>query len=282
MTEFKQYFMDGCFDGYHYGHVNAILQGKLLCNNLILGTHNNDEMSKHKNDPLCDYIERSFMLKHCKYINNFIGDVNYIVSIDTLNKFNCSKYLHADEVLITRNGEDGINLDVIKNHYITYERTFGISTTLLISRLYNYFLGNKIEYNINLYYLKTIYNKTKKYNMMIYNNNNNIIYISHSWDLLNSIHIKQIQKIKDDYPNFNLIGIINNNNDEIYIYNQYERAITLSSINLIDDVIMDFDYINNEHRYINLDNDKKYFINFNKNHYINSIDFEKFLIKLIN
>ena len=27
-----------CFDGYHYGHDNAILQGKLLCDYLILGT----------------------------------------------------------------------------------------------------------------------------------------------------------------------------------------------------------------------------------------------------
>ncbi len=55
MSKTKQYFMDGCFDGYHYGHVNAILQGKLLSDYLILGTHTNQEMIQHKNDPLFDY-----------------------------------------------------------------------------------------------------------------------------------------------------------------------------------------------------------------------------------
>ena len=27
----KMYFIDGCFDGYHYGHVNALFQAKQLC-----------------------------------------------------------------------------------------------------------------------------------------------------------------------------------------------------------------------------------------------------------
>lgn len=273
----KQYFMDGCFDGYHYGHVHAILQGKLLCDKLILGTHTNEEMIKHKNDPLYDNYERIFMLQHCKYIDNFIGNVNYIVSCDTLDKFNCSKYLHGNEVLITKNGENGIDINVISNRYITYETTEGISTTLLLLRLYNYSLGLEIYYNNNFEYLKDIYDKVKQYNLINYDNSRKIIYLEHSWDLLNSIHVKHIQKIKNVYPDFNLIGIINNDNNEVYIYNQLERAIILSSIDLIDNVIMDYEYINDNNYYINLNND----IKFDKNNYIMNIDFKKFKNKLL-
>jgi len=271
----KQYFMDGCFDGYHYGHVHAILQGKLLCDNLILGTHTNEEMIQHKNDPLFDYSERTFMLQNCKYIDHFIGDVDYIVKCETLDKFNCSKYLHGNEVLITRNGDDGIDKNVINNRYITYETTEGISTTSLLLRLYNYKIGNKIDYNNDIEYLKSIYNKTKQFNFNNYDYTKKIIYLNHSWDLLNSIHINHIQKMKDKYPNYNLIGIINNQND-IYIYNQLERAIILSSIKLIDNVIMDYEYVQDTNLYIDLNNN----IEFNKKNYIMNINFEKFKKKL--
>jgi ethanolamine-phosphate cytidylyltransferase len=267
--------MDGCFDGYHYGHVHAILQGKLLCDNLILGTHTNEEMIQHKNDPLFNYSERKFMLQNCKYIDVFVGIVDYIVVCETLDKFNCSKYLHGNEVLITKNGENGINTNVINNRYITYETTYGISTTSLLLRLYNYKIGNKIDYNNDIEYLKNIYDKTKQFNLNNYDNNKKIIYLDHSWDLLNSIHIKHIQKIKDKFPDYNLIGIINNK-DDIYIYNQLERAIILSSIKLIDNVIMDYEYNQDLNLYINLNNS----IQFNKQNYIININFDKFKNKI--
>ena len=276
MSITKQYFMDGCFDGYHYGHVNAILQGKLLCDTLILGTHTNEEMTEHKNDPLYNYSERIFMLKYCKYIDMFVGNVNYIVSCETLDKFNCSKYLHGNEVLITRNGENGIDTNVINNRYITYETTNGISTTSLLLRLYNYSLKKEITFNNNFDYLTNIYDKTIKYNLINYNNSKKIIYLEHSWDLLNSIHIKHVQKIKDKYFEYNLVAVVSNYDNEIYIYNQLERAIILSSIKLIDNVIMDYEYIQDCNLYINLNNS----IEFNKKNYIININFEKFKKKL--
>jgi ethanolamine-phosphate cytidylyltransferase len=190
-------------------------------------------MIKHKNDPLNDYLERTIMLKHCKYIDTFVGDVNYIVTSKTIDNFNCSKYLHADEVLLTRNGVSAIDIDIINNRYVTYKTTEGISTTSLLLRLYNYSLGKEIEYNNNFDYLKSIYTKATDYNLRFYDNSKKKIYLNHSWDLLNSIHINYIQKIKDKYPEYNLIAIVNNINNDKYIYNQIERAIIISSINLI-------------------------------------------------
>jgi len=134
ITESKYYFIDGCFDGYHYGHANAIFQSKQKCDNLILGTHDDIEMKEHKNVPLFDYDERSFMLQYCKYVNKYIGTVPYIVNLQTIYKYNCTKYLHGNEQIITRNNVNGIQIPL--ESYITYEVTKGISTTNLLLRLY--------------------------------------------------------------------------------------------------------------------------------------------------
>ena len=68
----SQYFIDGCFDGFHYGHVNAIFQAKTFCDKLILGTHTNVDMKTHKNIPLFDYKKLIFMIQYFKYISGSV------------------------------------------------------------------------------------------------------------------------------------------------------------------------------------------------------------------
>ena len=115
-------------------------------------------MIQHKNNPLFDYSERVFMLNHCKYIDKFVKDVNYIVSCGTLDRFNCSKYLHSNEILITINGENGIDTNVITNRYITFEKTKGISTTTLLLRLYNYILTYRLINHLDDRSIKILHN----------------------------------------------------------------------------------------------------------------------------
>ena len=61
----KTYFMDGCFDGFHYGHVNALFQAKQKCDYLKVGTHTDIEMETFKKAPMVPYHERVRMLEHC-------------------------------------------------------------------------------------------------------------------------------------------------------------------------------------------------------------------------
>lgn len=63
MTKF---FVDGCFDSYHYAHVYLLYQAKQLCDELIVGTHSDKEMELHKNKPLNSFEDRKYMLKYCK------------------------------------------------------------------------------------------------------------------------------------------------------------------------------------------------------------------------
>ena len=94
-----KYLIDGCFDGFHYGHVHALYQAKQLVLDqinkgktggmLVVGTHDNTEMELHKNIPLFNFNERSTMLKYCKYIDILLKEpLSYITSIETLDKYN--------------------------------------------------------------------------------------------------------------------------------------------------------------------------------------------------
>ena len=42
INEFINGFIDGCFDLFHYGHINAIFQSKLKCNILRLSFYINN------------------------------------------------------------------------------------------------------------------------------------------------------------------------------------------------------------------------------------------------
>ena len=233
----NNYFIDGCFDGYHYGHVNAFLQSKKKCDILIAGTHCDEELKNIKGDTLFNDTERLFMLKHCKYIDTVIDDyVPYITNIKTLDKYNCINFLHGEENITTINNEDPLYYIKKSNRYTTYEVTKGISTTQLLKRLYQYINNKEIEYNNDTVYLTNIFNETKKY----FNNNNfsEQIIIYDSWDLLCSIHVKYLMELKQNNNNLKIIACVCSSNNNC-IYSQLERAIIISSIKEIDEVILE-------------------------------------------
>lgn len=238
----KMYFIDGCFDGYHYGHVNALFQAKQLCDILVLGTHTDDEMKEFKNIPLFNYEERIFMLQYCRYIDKIVDNVPYISTLKTVRKYNCSHYVHGDEVVLTNKNVSALE-EELKKYYKTYAPTEGISTSNLLVRMYYYFknkLGSSVPIptNKNTIYLNSIINNLKESNRA----RETLVgvptlYLYHSWDMFCSEHIKVILMIKDMYPDHKIIACVSNELD--LIYNQLERAIVLYSIKIIDDVIIE-------------------------------------------
>jgi ethanolamine-phosphate cytidylyltransferase len=274
----RQYFIDGCFDGYHYGHVNAILQSKMLCDTLVLGTHTDKEMSAQKNIPLFDFEDRCYMLSHCKYIDQFVGAVPYVVTIQTVHKYQCSKYLHGDETIITKNNENGITVPL--DCYITYKVTEGISTSNLLLRLYQYTNKLPLSRNENTAYLMDILTKMKAYVDL---SNNKKIYVIHEYDMLCPAHLKQIHQCKRDYPDHKIIAVIKNDYaGDINIFNELEREITLRSITLIDDVLIYNDTVlddmleDGDNIIADLSDKKcKYYMGFDKCAYISKL-MEKF------
>lgn len=272
----KKYFIDGCFDGYHYGHANAIFQSRQISDILVLGTHSDEEMNEFKNKPLFKYEERFFMLKHCKYIDRLIEYVPYVTTFETVAKYDCLAFLHGDETTVTKNNKPAIDANIIDNNYITYDVTRGISTSNLLLRFYYYINNMPIITNPDTEYLQNMFDKLDNYNKKLKTESNSKnLYLYHSWDLLCSIHVKHILKIKELYPNYVINVCFSNDENDKFIYNKLERAITLCSIDLIDNVIINNDLYeyNNEHAInINLyDKSNKFYLDFDKKSYIFSI-----------
>lgn len=235
--------IDGCFDGYHYGHVYAIFQASELCDSLTLGTHEDEDIKNNKKTmPLYNYQNRLNMLKYCKYVNKILEEpIPYQTNIKTLNENGCEVFFHGEDIILSDDGEDILKKLKDENRLKLYKRTNGISTTDLIYRLYCYY--NKLEFNTNKdnIYLKYLYNEITKKN----NECNKIkkedkcLILENNWDFFDSRHIKMILIYKKLYPDFKIITKIIDDDITITIYNKYERAIVLESISLIDKVIID-------------------------------------------
>ena len=253
----KRYFIDGCFDGYHYGHVNALLQGKQTCDVLVCGTHEDDELKKTKGSALFPYSERIFMLQHCRLIDVITEPVPYITSVLSLDSNNCTHFLHGNEDMTILNYVDPLYPIKKSGRYITYDRTVGISTTSLFYRLYNYTKNKPIQYNTDEDYLYTIIHKLKTYLPP----KKNIHYLYHSWDLLCSTHIKYLIDYKKQWD-CSIVACISLENKTIY--NQLERAIVLLSIKEIDDVVFETQESTKEEW-------KNITIDFNKDEYIHEL-----------
>lgn len=54
-------WLDGCFDGFHYAHANAVRQATKLVPGpveIVAGVHSDNEITKNKGPPLFDESER--------------------------------------------------------------------------------------------------------------------------------------------------------------------------------------------------------------------------------
>ena len=229
-------FMDGCFDGLHYGHIHALYQAKQKCNTLIVATHEDSEIKKYKNkDPIYSYNDRYYMLKYCKFIDILKEEsTEYNTTIDILDKNKCNKFFH---------GNDNIDkyplLEILKkNRLIIYNYTLTISSTELKKRINNK-CNDNINNNIkNNEYIKRIFNKIYKATIPKINTNNNIVILLCNWDNFNKKHIELLLKIKKKYNQYLIYIDLITDLYQYKIYSKYEIGITLLGITLIDNVLI--------------------------------------------
>lgn len=283
-------FIDGCFDLFHYGHINGISQSKLQCNILRLSTHDNKEIYLAKNCyPIYNFEDRILLLTECKFIDILdLDSTIYNTSVDILNKKNCDVFFH---------GEDGVDkypISEIKklNKLLIFDRTKGISTSNILQRLYDYKAKITIETNNNYNYLTTLFNNIQYLSNLLYKSNihkDNIILLKCDWDLFNKHHIYLINNIKLKYGHnysifIDLLSDTNiSDNNENCLFNKYEIRVLLAGIKSIDNIIFDY----NEHIkcnnliLINTELNKNKCI-FEFQNYYNDITFIKDITHIIN
>ncbi|GFS03423.1 ethanolamine-phosphate cytidylyltransferase [Elysia marginata] len=128
-------WMDGCFDMVHFGHANALRQGKEFGDQLVVGIHSDAEVTKHKGPPVYSEEERYKMVRAIKWVDEVVEDAPYVTALETLDRNNCDFCVHGDDITTTADGQDTYHLVKAANRYKECKRTAGVSTTDLVGRM---------------------------------------------------------------------------------------------------------------------------------------------------
>ncbi|XP_055954859.1 ethanolamine-phosphate cytidylyltransferase isoform X2 [Patella vulgata] len=128
-------WMDGCFDMVHFGHANALRQGKEMGDYLAVGVHSDSEISKHKGPPVYNEQERYKMVRAIKWVDEVIEDAPYVTTLETMDQYDIDFCVHGDDITTTAEGQDTYHLVKTANRYKECKRTQGVSTTDLVGRM---------------------------------------------------------------------------------------------------------------------------------------------------
>jgi len=126
---------DGCYDMVHFGHSNSLRQAKAMGHHLIVGVHNDEEITKHKGPPVFTEEERYKMVRGIKWVDEVVENAPYVTTLETLDKYNCDFCVHGDDITTTADGVDTYHIVKAAGRYKECQRTQGISTTDLVGRM---------------------------------------------------------------------------------------------------------------------------------------------------
>lgn len=126
---------DGCYDMVHFGHANSLRQAKALGDYLVVGIHNDEEITKHKGPPVFTQEERYKMVRGIKWVDEVVEGAPYVTTLETLDKYNCDFCVHGDDITMTADGVDTYHLVKAAGRYKEVQRTAGVSTTDLVGRM---------------------------------------------------------------------------------------------------------------------------------------------------
>jgi choline-phosphate cytidylyltransferase len=117
-------YADGVFDMYHIGHARLFEQVKKMFpySTLVVGVSGDAETIAIKGKIVMSEMERSEILKHCKWVDEVICPCPWVITIDFLKKHNIH-YVAHDEIPYntgSSNPDDDIYNEVkrLVQHYL--------------------------------------------------------------------------------------------------------------------------------------------------------------------
>eukprot|EP00216_Chloropicon_sp_CCMP2111_P006440 CAMPEP_0198239238 /NCGR_PEP_ID=MMETSP1446-20131203/4699_1 /TAXON_ID=1461542 ORGANISM="Unidentified sp, Strain CCMP2111" /NCGR_SAMPLE_ID=MMETSP1446 /ASSEMBLY_ACC=CAM_ASM_001112 /LENGTH=483 /DNA_ID=CAMNT_0043921793 /DNA_START=45 /DNA_END=1496 /DNA_ORIENTATION=+ len=93
----KVIYIDGAFDCFHIGHVEALKAAKALGDYLIVGLHSDDIVSKQRGRqyPFMSLHERCLGVLACKYVDEIVMGAPPAITQDLITVFNISCVVHG-------------------------------------------------------------------------------------------------------------------------------------------------------------------------------------------
>lgn len=131
----------GVFDLFHWGHINIIKKAKDYGdgnNTVVVGLFSDDQTLYYKRNPIQTMEERKRNVEACKYVDEVFLDAPLKITHETVKKYNCD--MIAGIKCTCGNEEHDSEYDSVKDIFICFEYTSGVSTTELIKRCYDRYL----------------------------------------------------------------------------------------------------------------------------------------------
>ncbi len=91
----RRVYMDGIFDLFHIGHLNAIKQMKDYGTYTIIGVVSDVDATSYKREPVIPEEHRVEMIKQCKYVNEVIFPCPMVLTPDFIESNHIDLVVHA-------------------------------------------------------------------------------------------------------------------------------------------------------------------------------------------
>ncbi|BFZ61719.1 choline-phosphate cytidylyltransferase [Saitoella coloradoensis] len=130
-------YADGVFDMFHMGHMRQLEQAKKALPNvtLIVGVCNDEDVHFFKGRTVMSYAERLETIRHCKWVDEVVDDAPWIITPEYMEKHQID-YVAHDDIPYVSAGQEDVYLPIKKlGKFLTTQRTEGISTSDLITRI---------------------------------------------------------------------------------------------------------------------------------------------------
>ncbi|KAK9853648.1 hypothetical protein WJX84_001343 [Apatococcus fuscideae] len=107
----KIVYVDGAFDLFHVGHIEALRKAKQQGDFLLVGVHTDEDVQERRGPhlPIMDLHERSLSVLACKYVDEVIIGAPLEISDDLLTTFNISLVVRGSVSETGRDGSDANN-----------------------------------------------------------------------------------------------------------------------------------------------------------------------------
>ncbi|KAH6561897.1 hypothetical protein BASA50_002085 [Batrachochytrium salamandrivorans] len=246
-------WVDGCFDGMHYGHANALRQAKMMGDYLVVGVHSDEEIERNKGPTVIKENERYAAVAACKWVDEVVPNAPYLTMVDYLDKYNCDFCVHGDDVTTMADGSDCYHAVKAAGRYKECKRTEGISTTDLVERML-FLKANPLLPESSLDYMRpqafAVHDTEEK--LRIFSNNrkpqpdDRVVYVAGSFDMFHTGHIEFLKNARNQ-GTFVIAGIYSDRTvshtkrAKYPIMNLHERALSVLACRYVDDIIMDVD-----------------------------------------